>query len=124
MRPRLFRQTVLYLPAQVVGPFSQMAAAFIWTHWLGPEALGAYAIIIAVQELTYLLVLSWWSSYLQRFVTAHDGVDESVRFDQTEMAIQLLAGLAQTALVVGALSVAFDHLVSWPLVVALVPSGR
>ena len=112
MRPKLFRQTVLYLPAQVVGPFSQMAAAFIWTHWLGPEALGAYAIIWAVQELTYLLVLSWWSSYVQRFVTTHDGEEESRRLDQMEVAIQVLASVAQTVLVVAALGFAFDKTAS------------
>lgn len=120
MRPRLFRQTVLYLPAQVVGPFSQMAAAFIWTHWLTPEALGAYAIIIAVQELTYLLVLSWWSSYVQRFVTTHEGVDESLRLDQMEASIQLLAGVAQTGLVIAALAIAFDYIVSVELVIATI----
>jgi O-antigen/teichoic acid export membrane protein len=120
MRPRLFRQTVLYLPAQVVGPFSQMAAAFIWTHWMTPEALGAYAIIIAVQELTYLLVLSWWSSYVQRFVTTHDGADESLRLDQMEASIQLFAGLAQTVIVVAALAVAFDYMISSELVIATI----
>lgn len=120
MRPRLFRQTVLYLPAQVVGPFSQMAAAFIWTHWLTPEQLGAYAIIIAVQELAYLLVLSWWSSYVQRFVTTHEGADESLRLDQMEASIQLLAGLAQTVLVIASLALAFDYMVSIELVVATI----
>ncbi len=120
MRPRLFRQTLLYLPAQVVGPFSQMAAAFIWTHWMTPEALGAYAIIIAVQELTYLLVLSWWSSYVQRFVTTHDGADESLSLDRMEASIQLLAGVAQTVLVIAALAIAFDYMISTELVVATV----
>jgi O-antigen/teichoic acid export membrane protein len=119
-QPRLFRQTILYLPAQVVGPFSQMAAAFIWTHWMTPDALGAYAIIIAVQELTYLLVLSWWSSYVQRFVTTHDGADESERLDQMEASIQLLAGLAQTVLVVAALAIAFNYMVSADLVIATI----
>jgi len=120
MRPRLFRQTILYLPAQVVGPFSQMAAAFIWTHWLGPEALGAYAIIWAVQELTYLLVLSWWSSYVQRFVTTHDGEAEGASLDRMEVAIQILAGIAQTALVVAAIAIAFDKTISIDLVLATI----
>ncbi len=120
MRPRLFRQTILYLPAQVVGPFSQMAAAFIWTHWLGPEALGAYAIIVAVQELTYLVVLSWWSSYVQRFVTTHDGEAESVSLDQMEVAIQILASVAQTVLVVAGIAIAIDKAVSAEIVFATI----
>ena len=120
MRPKLFRQTILYLPAQVVGPFSQMAAAFIWTHWLGPEALGAYAIIWAVQELTYLLVLSWWSSYVQRFVTTHDGKEEAASLDQMEVAIQVLASVAQTVIVVAAFAFALDQVVSADLVMATI----
>ncbi|MBI1212602.1 MAG: hypothetical protein GC190_14150 [Alphaproteobacteria bacterium] len=120
MRPRLFRQTVLYLPAQVIGPFSQMAAAVLWTHWLTPEELGAYAIIIAVQELTYLLILSWWSSYVQRFVTTHEGAEESLRLDQMEASIQLVAGVTQVALVTGALVVAFNYMVSAQLVAATI----
>jgi len=120
MRPRLFTQTVLYLPAQVVGPFSQMAAAFVWTHWLTPEQLGAYAIIIAVQELTYLLILSWWSSYVQRFVTTHDGPEESERLDQMEASIQLFAGVTQTILVIAALEVAFDYHITAQLVAATI----
>ena len=38
----LLRQTILYLPAQIIGPLAQMAATIVWTYWLQPEALGAY----------------------------------------------------------------------------------
>src|SRR6185503_8382427 len=112
MRPRLFRQTLLYLPAQVVGPFSQMAAAFIWTHWLTPDALGAYALIIAVQELINLVALNWWSGYPQRYLTTHEGADESLGIDRMEAAVQLMASGAQTMLVLAAFALAFDYTVT------------
>lgn len=93
----LLRQTLLFLPAQALVPLSQMAAAFLWTFWLLPEPMGTYAIIWSVQELIYLGIMSWWSTYCLRFASGlvHDG--RGVAFDQSEMAIQLGGAVLQTA---------------------------
>ena len=114
----LLRQTILYLPAQIVGPLSQMAAAFIWTFWLGPEALGVYAIIWAMQELAYRVILVWWSSYVKRYVTTHEGNGERIRLDRMETAVQLWAAVVQTACAFPALWIVLEHAPSVELVAA------
>jgi O-antigen/teichoic acid export membrane protein len=47
----LLRQTILYLPAQFVGPLAQFVSVILWTYFLSPEELGAFALITAAQEL-------------------------------------------------------------------------
>ena len=57
----LLRQTLLYLPAQVVGPVFQFVSAVVWTYYLPPAEMGAFALIGAAQELVYLALLFWFS---------------------------------------------------------------
>jgi O-antigen/teichoic acid export membrane protein len=97
-----------------------MAAAFIWTFWLGPEALGAYAIIWAVQELASRVMLGWWSAYVKRYVTTHEGDGERIRLDRMEMAVQLCAAGAQAGCALPAVWIALGHPPSIELVVATI----
>jgi len=102
------RQTILYLPAQIVGPLAQMAAMIVWTHWLTPEALGAYAIVWAIQELAGLAALSWWSAYVLRYAATLTSADDRRRLDAMESAVQVGAALLQTAIAVAAVRFALD----------------
>ena len=43
----LLKQTLLYLPAQIVGPAFQFMAVIVWTYWLTPEAYGVVALLLA-----------------------------------------------------------------------------
>lgn len=72
-RRMLFRQTILYLPSQVVGPLSQVVAAIVWTHWLAPGPYGLLTFLIASQDLLFLVCLSWWSHYTMRYLDTLDG---------------------------------------------------
>ena len=49
----LLRQTLLYLPAQLVGPFALFIAAVVWTHLLPPDAYGTLMLVMAIQELIF-----------------------------------------------------------------------
>lgn len=62
----LFRQTLLYLPAQVFGPLFQFIAAVVWTHQLDATAYGVVTYLIAAQDLIAMVVLGGWSSYVLR----------------------------------------------------------
>jgi len=104
----LLRQTILYLPAQLIGPLAQMVATIVWTYWLQPEALGAYALIWAIQELAGLAALAWWSAYVLRYVATLDAETDRARLDGMEWTVQLAAALAQAAFAVAAVSFALD----------------
>jgi O-antigen/teichoic acid export membrane protein len=63
----LLRHTLLYLPAQVVGPLVQFIAAIVWTHWISPDGYGVLTFVMAGQDLVFLICLSWWSQFTLRY---------------------------------------------------------
>jgi O-antigen/teichoic acid export membrane protein len=99
----LLRRTLLTLPAQVVGPLAQFVAAVAFTHLLGPAAFGAYVLAWAVQEFVQLVVLSWWTSYMARYLTSHGEPAARRAFDRLDLAVQAGAAVGQAALAVLAL---------------------
>lgn len=112
----LLRRTFLYLPAQILGPLAQFFAAAVWTYFLAPEALGTYVLVWAVQELSLLLALSWWSAYALRYITSHG--DERTGFDGLEVAIQMAAAFVQTLIVGVALIIILQSFPSLNLLAA------
>ena len=53
----LLYQTLLYLPAQLLGPAFQLLAAVAWTHFLSPSEYGVLTLVIVTQELVFYLFL-------------------------------------------------------------------
>lgn len=104
----LIRQTLLYLPAQVLGPLVQLAAMVVWTHFLAPTEMGVLALIVATQELIYSATLFWFSLSTVRYHDHEGDADTHEKFLNTETATlftaSILASLAVLILpmVVGA----------------------
>lgn len=91
----LLRQTLLYLPAQLLGPLCQFAAAVGWTHYLAPADYGMLAYVIAAQELTVILSIQWWTVFTARFVRRLELSGSWDDFRQTDFAILLAGTLVQ-----------------------------
>lgn len=115
----LMRQTLLYLPAQFIGPMTQLVAAFIWTYWLTPDQLGGYALIWSIQELAGLLVLSWWSAYVQRYASSFETPAQSHRLDRQEIVVQGAAAAMQIAFAAATIAALFPEMASWSLFAAI-----
>ena len=96
----LLQQTLLYLPAQLLGPAFQLLAAVAWTHFLSPSEYGVLTLVIVSQELIFYLCLYWWSQYTTRYYAAHQQDDSVGRFQPTENAM-LLGNVALQALAAG-----------------------
>ena len=113
----LLRQTIAYLPAQILGPFAQVVAALVWTHWLQPAPYGLLTFLIASQELVFLVSMSWWTHYTMRYL---GGLDQAARrrFLRSEPPIFLFGTLVQ---VVGTLLV--FALLGEPVTPGLAASG-
>jgi O-antigen/teichoic acid export membrane protein len=96
----LIRQTFAYLPAQLLSPLTQLAAALLLTHALGAADYGLVMLIFAAQELVFLACLSWWTTFYlrfgSRFVPAHD----PLALTSTEAAVLLWSAAAQVAVTV------------------------
>lgn len=97
MARSLVRNTLLYLPAQVLGPFVQFAVVVAWTHLLDPAAFGVVTFVIAAQELTALVGLVWWSLYILRFRQRYEGEDEE-RFRAMDARMALSGSATQIAI--------------------------
>jgi O-antigen/teichoic acid export membrane protein len=96
----LLRHTILYLPAQLLGPMFQFIAAVVWTHFLSADDYGALTYVLATHELIFTGCLAWWSQYTLRFAGEFAGEPDRRRFQATENAVMILGVPAQAVLVV------------------------
>ena len=99
----LLKRTILYLPAQVVGPLFQLVAMIVWTHVVNEHTLGVITLITATHELLQLAFLAWWSQYALRFFGRYHEGEEAERFYRTENVVILLSLVLQSAAVVAVL---------------------
>ena len=112
----LIRQTLAYLPAQLLSPLMQFVAAILLTHALGAADYGLTMLIFASQELVFLVCLSWWTTFFMRY-GVRLGVDADPRaLAGTESAVLAVSSLAQVAMTL-AVIVITEPGVSWPFYV-------
>ena len=98
----LIRDTLLYLPAQIIGPIAQVSAIVVFTHWMEPGAYGVFTYVVASQEFVFLLCLFWWSQYTVRYLAGHAEA-ESKAYRDSEGTVLALTSIAQAVASVAAL---------------------
>lgn len=84
----LVRNTLLYLPAQILGPAAQFASILVFTYWMTPEPYGILTFVFASQDFVFLLCLSWWSQYTVRYFE-HGDSSEAIGYRRSEGTILL-----------------------------------
>lgn len=99
----LLRHTLLYLPAQIVGPLFQLVAMIVWTHVVNEHTLGVITLVTATHELLQIAFLAWWSQYALRFFGRFQSGEEAQRFYRTENVILLVSTIVQSIAVIGIL---------------------
>lgn len=97
----LLRQTLLYLPAQIVGPIFQFISVVAWTHYLSPESMGVFALVTATQELAYTASLFWFTLFTMRYYDVAGSEAHRRRFLDTESAMMLASAALSAVLVLG-----------------------
>ncbi|WP_375409519.1 lipopolysaccharide biosynthesis protein [uncultured Methylobacterium sp.] len=97
----LLRQTLNYLPAQLVGPLAQFIAVLAWTYWIAPSDYGFISLMLAVQELAFLIGMSWWTHYTVRYLPA---LADPSGYRRAESGVMLLCALTQVPVMLLALS--------------------
>jgi len=93
----LLKQTLRYLPAQLVGPLFLFIATVAWTHWLMPEHLGTMTLILITHELMHVVLVSWFSHYVVRYHSRAASGDERRRLLESEATILALACAASVS---------------------------
>jgi O-antigen/teichoic acid export membrane protein len=99
----LLRQTLLYLPAQIIGPLFQLVAMVVWTHVVDEHTLGIITLVTATHELLQIGFLAWWSQYALRFFGRYQDSHSAARFYRTENTILLLSVILQSIFMIGVL---------------------
>jgi O-antigen/teichoic acid export membrane protein len=94
----LIRQTILYLPAQLISPLFQLVSVIVWTHVIDEHALGVITLVTASHELLQSVFLTWWSQYALRFLGRFQDDEDAARFYRTENAVLLASVVAQSAI--------------------------
>lgn len=96
----LLKHTLLYMPAQVIGPLFQLIAMIVWTHIVSDHTLGVITLVTATHELLQIGLLAWWSQFTLRFFGRYHAGGEMERFRPTEIAVLLGSVIVQSVLVV------------------------
>lgn len=99
----LLRHTLLYMPAQIIGPLFQLIAMIVWTHVVNEHTLGVITLVTATHELLQIGFLAWWSQYALRFFGRFQSAEEAQRFHRTENVILLVSVVIQIAAILGIL---------------------
>ncbi|GMM61965.1 oligosaccharide flippase family protein [Novosphingobium pituita] len=115
----LIRQTLLYLPAQIVAPLVQFASILVWARLMTPRDLGVVTLTIAVQEVYFALFFGWWQRYVLRFVRTFADTTARRQFLGCETLALLASGAAQSLAVVP-LAAALEGGLPDPAMLALV----
>lgn len=96
----LLKRTILYLPAQIVGPLFQLVAMIVWTHVVNEHTLGVITLITATHELLQIGCLAWWSQYALRFFGRYQDGPDAERFYRTENIVLLISLVLQSLAVI------------------------
>src|ERR1700675_535202 len=99
----LLRHTLLYLPAQIVGPLFQLIAMIVWTHVVDEHTLGVITLITATHELLQIAFLTWWSQYALRFFGRYQDRGETLGFYRAENAVLLTSVVVQSIIIIAVL---------------------
>jgi O-antigen/teichoic acid export membrane protein len=99
----LLRHTLLYLPAQLIGPLFQLISVIVWTHLVDEHTLGVITLVTATHELLQIAFLAWWSQYALRFLGRYHSGGDILPFYRTENVVLLLSSVIQSLVVVAIL---------------------
>lgn len=95
----LIKQTLLYLPAQLLSPLVQFASILVWAQLLTPADLGVVTLVIATQEVCFVVFFGWLQRYVLRFIRSFNGAEERAAYNRTESFGLVASTLIQTVII-------------------------
>ena len=104
----LLKHTILYLPAQFLGPLTQFLSVIVWTHWLSPAEFGILMLVTVTHELAFAITLSGFTLYAVRHIPDREDVSKRRRFYNTEATMLAVSGLVSMVVALILLYVILD----------------
>lgn len=87
------------MPAQLAGAFMQFASVILWTHWMVPGEYGRFALVLATQDLLYLVLMCFWTQFVLRHLVGAEAQGRG-RLAGLESWVLLANAFVQTVVVV------------------------
>ena len=97
----LLRNTLSFLPAQVLGPAAQLLSIIAWTHMANEKVIGVVTLVTAAQDLFVTVALAWWTLFVIRTYREHDAKDSGADLNGASLVIVCFSALIQAALSIG-----------------------
>ncbi len=123
----LFRQTLLYLPAQLLPALFQFAQLIAWSHLTTPEVIGVVTLFVSVQEMLNIALMAFWNQYTTRFSAKLSETEEDrLRLRSVSTAVVAVSLSLQIGLAIAIYALAIDRHVSLALglTIAALVGGR
>ncbi len=89
----LLKHTILYLPAQLLGPLTQFLSVIVWTHWLAPAEFGVLMLVTVTHELVFAVTMTGFSLYAVRHIPDRTDIEGRHDFYNTEAFMLVLSSL-------------------------------
>ena len=104
----LLKHTILYLPAQFLGPLTQFLSVIVWTHWLSPAEFGVLMLVTVTHELAFAITLSGFTLYAVRHIPDASDAGKRRQFYNTEATMLAISGLVSMVVALVLLYVILD----------------
>lgn len=91
----LLKQTLQYMPAQLMGPAIQLGSLLVWAHLLPPGEVGKATLVVAMQEVAFAGLFMWWSHFMLRYWPRYAGGSGRAAFIRAETAALVGSTLVQ-----------------------------
>ena len=93
------RQTLLYLPAQILAPALQFATIIVWAHILPVDAVAIATLVVAIQEIGFAAFFMWWSHFVLRHLSKFRVSNEIDKFLGSEPIALIASIVCQVAVI-------------------------
>lgn len=116
----LIRQTLLYLPAQLLPALFQFGALIAWSHFATAEVIGIVALFISIQEFLNVGFIGFWNQYTVRFTSKSAESPSRLAAERRTATLVLCVSIViQSLIALPVFFLAIDPSASWPTAAVL-----
>ncbi|MFD1107094.1 lipopolysaccharide biosynthesis protein [Sphingobium olei] len=116
----LFRQTLLFLPAQLLPALCQFVQLIAWSHLAPASVIGVVTLFTSIQEFLNIAFMGFWNQYTQRYMLKHGETPEGqTRMRHASTLVVILSVTLQIAIALACFAVMIDPAMSLAMAAAL-----
>lgn len=116
----LFKQTLLFLPAQLLPALCQFVQLIAWSHLAPPEVIGVVTLFTSIQEFLNIAFITFWNQYTTRYSMKHaETAEGALRLRHASTAVILVSLTLQISVAIVTFALTIDKHMSLGMGIAL-----